>query len=63
MRKNEDIYEYVVVNVDDLCMTMKNLQEFADILQNIHKFKTKGTGPVSFHLGIDFIWDNDGTLC
>ena len=27
-----------------------------------HKFKLKGTGPISFHLGCDFGRDEDGTL-
>jgi hypothetical protein len=63
MRKNADINEYIAVYVDDLCMAMNNPQEFVDILQNVHKFKTKGTGPISFHLGMDFIRDDDGTLC
>jgi hypothetical protein len=28
-----------------------------------NNFKLKGTGPVAFHLGWDFFWDEDGTLC
>ena len=63
MRKKDDIYEYIAVYVDDLCMAMKNPSEFVSILENKHKFKTKGTGPISFHLGMDFIRDDDGTLC
>jgi hypothetical protein len=55
--------EYVTVYVDDLCTAMKNPQEFADILQNVHKLKTKGTGPIIIHLGMNFIRDDDGTLC
>jgi hypothetical protein len=42
---------------------MKIPQEFVDDLQNVHKFKNKGIGPIRFHLGMDFIRDNDGTLC
>jgi hypothetical protein len=42
---------------------MKNPKEFIDILENTHKFKTKGTGPISFHLGMDFSPDEDNTLC
>jgi hypothetical protein len=34
-----------------------------DILENKNKFKLKGTGPITFHLGMDFTRDNDGTLC
>jgi hypothetical protein len=32
-------------------------------LEKKHKFKTKGTGPISFHLGMDFARDEDTTLC
>jgi hypothetical protein len=31
-------------------------------LEKKHKFKTKGTGPISFHLGMDFS-HNEDTLC
>lgn len=63
MRKLNDTYEYVAVYVDDLAIAMKNPREFVDILENKHKFKTKGTGPISFHLGMDFSRDEDNTLC
>jgi hypothetical protein len=32
-------------------------------LEKQHKFKIKGTGPISFHLGMDFTRDDDYTLC
>ena len=63
MRKLDDMYEYVAVYVDDLAIAMKNPKEFVNILENKHKFKTKGTGPISFHLGMDFSRDEDNTLC
>jgi hypothetical protein len=63
MRKNDDMYEYVAVYVDDLAIAMKDPQSLIDILQNVHGFKTKGTGPISVHLGMDFSRDDDGTLC
>ena len=28
-----------------------------------HKFKLKGTGPIKFHLGMDFYRDEEGTMC
>ena len=55
----DDMYEYIAVYVVDLCMAMKNPSEFVSILENKNKFKTKGTGPISFHLGMDFIRDDD----
>jgi hypothetical protein len=42
---------------------MKNPKEFTDILETKHKFKLKGTGPITFHLGMDFTRDDDNTLC
>jgi hypothetical protein len=57
------MYEYIAVYVDDLAIAMKNPKEFLDILENKLKFKLKCTGPITFHLGIDFTRDNDNTLC
>jgi hypothetical protein len=51
------------VYVDDLAIAMKNPKEFVDILETQYKFKTKGTGPIVFHLGMDFFRDEDNTLC
>jgi len=42
---------------------MKDPEEFISLLENKYKFKTKGSGPISFHLGLDFHHDDDGTLC
>jgi hypothetical protein len=57
------MYKYDAVYVDDLAIAMKNPKEFFDILEKKHKFKTKGTGPVILHLGMDFSRDEDNTLC
>jgi hypothetical protein len=42
---------------------MKDPKELKDILEKQHKFKLKGTGPITFHLGMDFTRDDDNTLC
>jgi hypothetical protein len=63
MRENDGIYEYIAVYVDDLAIVLKKPQEFVDTLATQFKFKLKGTGPISFHLGMDFKRDRDGTLC
>ena len=63
MRPNGDVYEYIAVYVDDLAMAMLRPKEFTQLLIDKYKFKLKGTGPISFHLGCDFIRDEDGTLC
>jgi Reverse transcriptase (RNA-dependent DNA polymerase) len=58
MRKKGNMYEYIAVYV-----AMKDPTELIDILEKQHKFKLKGTGPISFHLGINFTRDEDNTLC
>ena len=63
MRPNGDVYEYIGVYVDDLAMAMLNPGEFAKILTDKYKFKLKGTGPISFHLGCEFVRDEEGVLC
>jgi hypothetical protein len=41
---------------------MKDPKEFTDLLEQRHKFKLKGTGTISYHLGMDFRRDEDNTL-
>jgi Reverse transcriptase (RNA-dependent DNA polymerase) len=63
MKKNHDQYEYVAVYADDLAVAMKDPKAFIAILEHKDKFKTKGSGPISFHSGMDFHRDRDGTRC
>ena len=64
MRRNGDIYEYVAVYVDDLAFAVKDPAKFLKDLQSEpFKFKLKGSGPISFHLGMDFFRDNQDVLC
>jgi Reverse transcriptase (RNA-dependent DNA polymerase) len=60
----DECYEYVVVYVDDLAIALKDPQSFINILNdpNKYNFKMKGTGPISFYLGCDFVREEDGTL-
>jgi hypothetical protein len=60
MRKKGNLCEYYV---DDLAIAMKDPKELTDILEKQHKFTLKGTGPITFHLGMDFTRDDDNTLC
>jgi hypothetical protein len=55
-------YEYVCVYVDDLMVIGKNPQAFFDALTSKYKYKLKGVGNPSYHLGGDFYRDSDGTL-
>ena len=63
LRRNGDVYEYIAVYVDDLAIAARNPKEICDILMKKYKFKLKGTGPISFHLGCDFFRDKEGVLC
>ena len=62
MCRNDDAYEYISVQFEDLTITVKDPKYIADILVTRYKFKLKGTGLISFHLGYDFFHDNTGTL-
>jgi Reverse transcriptase (RNA-dependent DNA polymerase) len=63
MRDRGDHYEYIAVYVDDLLIASRQPNEIVKILEEIHKFKLKGSGPTSFHLGCDFFQDEEGVLC
>ena len=63
MRHMGDHYEYIAVYVDDLLIASRNPAEIVSKLLDVYKFKLKGTGPVSFHLGCDFFRDDEGNLC
>ena len=63
MRPNGDVYEYVAVYVDDLAIVLRKPKEFTDILMQKYNFKLKGTGPITFHLGMDIYREDSGTLC
>jgi Reverse transcriptase (RNA-dependent DNA polymerase) len=49
MRKKGSIYKYVAAYIDDLAIAMRNPKEFTDTLEIKHKFKLKGTRPITFH--------------
>jgi Reverse transcriptase (RNA-dependent DNA polymerase) len=63
LKDNGGIYEYIAVYVDDLAIAMKDPQSFITTLESKYNFKLKGTGPISYHLGMDFERDKDGVLC
>jgi hypothetical protein len=62
MRKKGTLYEYVAVYVDDHTIVMKDPKDFTDLLEQKYKFKLRGTGPISYHLGMDFSEDEVNTL-
>jgi hypothetical protein len=63
MHKADNAYKHVAVYLDDLAIAMQDPKGFVKILEETYKFKTKGTGPITFHLGMDFFRDKDNTLC
>jgi Reverse transcriptase (RNA-dependent DNA polymerase) len=63
MREINNLYEYIAVYADDLLITARNAREIVQTLEEQHKFKLKGVGPLTFHLGCDDICDQYGTLC
>ena len=63
MRDMGDHYEYIARYVDDFVIVSTHPEAIAGILQNKYGFKLKGTGPIEYHLGLDYFRDSDGTLC
>jgi hypothetical protein len=63
MRENDGLYEYIAVYVDDQLIAARDPGEITPILENTHKFKLKGAGLLTCHLGCDYFRDKDGTLC
>jgi hypothetical protein len=62
MRKIGNVHEYIGVYVDDMALGMKDPLSFTRLLQIKYHFKLKGTGPIGYHLGAEFLRDKDGTL-
>ena len=58
-----DHWEYVGTYVDDLAIASKSPMELMNKLEKEYGFGLKGTGPISYHLGCDFIRDKSGILC
>ena len=64
MRDLNDMWEFIVVYVDDIIAAMNDPQSFFDELQGPNVgFTMKGVRSPTYHLGADFFWDNDGMLC
>ena len=52
-------YEYIACYVDDLAVAMKDPKSFLDMLKVKYRFKLKGVGPITYHLGMDYYKDKD----
>jgi len=63
MRDKGDHYEYIATYVDDLLIASRDPKAITDeLIGPRFNLKLKGTGPVKFHLGCDYIREEDGTL-
>ena len=64
LKKNKklNIYEYIAVYVDDLCIAAQDPKEIINVLKSKYQLKVKGDGPLTYHLGADFFQDPDGTM-
>ena len=63
MRRNGYSYEYIASYVDDLFIVAKEPEMVVKHLQDICKYKLKGTGSISFHLDYNYFLDDDKNLC
>ena len=64
LKKNEklNIYEYIAVYVDALCIAAQDPKEIINVLKSKYHLKVKGDGPLTYHLGADYFQDPDGTM-
>ena len=64
LKKNEklNIYEYIAVYVDDLCIAAQDPKEIINVLKSKYHLTVKGDGPLTYHLGADYFQDPDGTM-
>ena len=64
MRENKilNCFEYLAINVDDLCIAAQDPGQIIQCLKEDFKLKVKGDGPLSRHLGADYTRDKDNTL-
>ena len=65
MKKNIklNLYEYIAVYVDDLCIAAQDPKEIINILKSKYKLKVKGDGPLTYHLGADYYQIQMGQWC
>ena len=64
MKKNIklNLYEYIAVYVDDLCIVEQDPKEIINIIKSKYNLKVQGDGPLTYHLAADYFQDPDGTM-
>ena len=63
MQRVDNLYEYIAVYVDDLCVSSKDPKAITDALTEQYGFKLKGTGPINYHLRMTFCRNGRNDLC
>ena len=65
MRLNDEanLYEYIAVYVDDLAIAAIDCNSIIRTVKDRYNFKLKGTGSITYHLGMEFFRDSDNVLC
>ena len=58
MKRNNDIWEYIAIYVDNLAIAMKKLEVLIKALTSgLNNFKFKGTREITHQLGMQFLRD------
>ena len=63
LRDCDEHCKCIAAYADDLLIVSKDPDNIIKTLTSYYKFKLKGAGPISYHLGCDFDRDENGTLC
>jgi hypothetical protein len=63
MRDNGSLYKHIDVHVDELLIAARDPISLFQKLQEKRKFKLKGVGSLTYHLGCNYFHNMDGTLC
>jgi hypothetical protein len=63
MQEKNGLYEYITVCVYDLWIAARDPNSIVQKLQEKHKFKLKGVGSLTYHLGCNYFQNMDSTLC
>jgi hypothetical protein len=59
----DNLYEYIAVYVDDLCILSKVPKAITNTHTEQYGFKLKGTGPIDYHLSMTFCRNDHNNLC
>ena len=63
MRQYNGLWEYISVYVDDLLFVVYDPKASITLLKEKYKYKFKGTGNITYHLGCAFFRDDEDIVC